>query len=101
MIASGMLFCGGFLISVCMFSVSNAFLISIATVIVRAVKAIWLKPFATALINVCSFVTVVVSCFVLVLCGCCDYDGCTIHIRLLYVYMLRDCADARVTTMLV
>ena len=40
-------FCSSFLISVYMFIVSKALLISSATVIVRAGGAIWLKPFAT------------------------------------------------------
>ena len=44
MIVPGMLFCSSFLISVCMFIVSNALLISSATVIVRARGAIWLNP---------------------------------------------------------
>ena len=56
-----------FLISVCMFIVSKALLISSATVIVRAGGAIWLNPFATVLFSVCSAVTV--ECCVL--CPCC------------------------------
>ena len=48
-----MLVCSRFLISVCMFIVSKALLISSATVIVRA----W-EPFATVLFTVCSAVTV-------------------------------------------
>ena len=51
-------FCSSFLISVCMFIVSKALLISSATVIVRAGGAIWLNPFATVLFSVCSAVTV-------------------------------------------
>ena len=47
-----------FLISVCMFIVSKALLISSATVIVRAGGAIWLNPFVTVLFGVCSAVTV-------------------------------------------
>ena len=47
-----------FLISVCMFIVSKALLISSVTVIVRAGAAIWLNPFSTVLFNVCSAVTV-------------------------------------------
>ena len=43
---------GMFLISVCMFIVSKALLISSATVIVRAGGAIWLNPFATVLFSV-------------------------------------------------
>ena len=58
MIVPGILVCSSFLISVCMFIVSKAFLISSATVIVRAGGAIWLTPFATVLFNVCSAVTV-------------------------------------------
>ena len=40
----GMLVCSSFLISVCMFIVSKALLISSASVIVRAGGAIWLNP---------------------------------------------------------
>ena len=54
MIVPGMLVCSSFLISVCMFIVSNALLISSATVIVRAGGAIWLNLFATVLFTVCS-----------------------------------------------
>ena len=58
MIVSGTLVCSSFLISVCMFIVSKALLISSATVIVRTGEAIWLNPFATVLFTVCSAVTV-------------------------------------------
>ena len=68
MIVPGMFVCSSFLISVCMFIVSKALLISSATVIVRAEGAIWLNPFATVLFSVCSAVTV--QCFVPVLHGC-------------------------------
>ena len=54
------------MISVCMFIVSKALLISSATVIVRAGGAIWLNPFATVLFSVCSAVTV--ECCVLYPC---------------------------------
>ena len=57
-IVPGMLVCSSFLISVCMFIVSKALLISSATVIVRAGGAIWLSPFSTVLFTVCSAVTV-------------------------------------------
>ena len=57
MIVPGMFVCSSFLISVCMFIVSKALLISSATVIVRAGGAIWLNPFATVLFSVCSAVT--------------------------------------------
>ena len=66
MIATGIFVCTSFLISVCMFIVSKALLISIATVIVRAVGAIWVNPFAMVLFTVCSAVTV--ECCVLCLC---------------------------------
>ena len=54
----GILVCNSFLISVCMFIVSKAFLISSATVIIRSGGAIWLNPFATVLFTVCSDLTV-------------------------------------------
>ena len=58
MMVSGMLVCVSFQISVCMFIVSKALLMSRATVIVRAGGAIWLNPFTTVIFNVCSVVTV-------------------------------------------
>ena len=58
MIVLVMLVCSSVLISVCMFIVSKALLISTATVIVRAGGAIWLNPFATVLFTVCSTVIV-------------------------------------------
>ena len=66
MIVPGMLVYSSFLISLCMFIVSKAWLISSATVIVRAVGPIWLNPFATVLFTVCSVVTV--ECCVLYPC---------------------------------
>ena len=66
MIVPGMFVCSSFLISVCMFIVSKALLISSATVIVRAGGAILLNPFATVLFSVCSAVTV--ECCVLYPC---------------------------------
>ena len=65
-IVPGIFVCNSFLISVCMFIVSKALLISSATVIVRAGEAIWLNPFATVLFSVCSSVNV--ECCVLYLC---------------------------------
>ena len=53
MIVPGMFVCSSFLISVCMFIVSKALLISSATVIVRAGGAIWSNPFAMVLFSVC------------------------------------------------
>ena len=58
MIVPGMLSCSSILISVFMFIVPKALVISSTTVIVRAGEAIWLNPFATVLFNVCSVVTV-------------------------------------------
>ena len=52
MIVPGMFVCSSFLISVCMFILSKALLISSATVIVRAGGAIWLNPFDTVLFSV-------------------------------------------------
>ena len=62
MIVPGMFVCSSFLISVCMFIVLKALLISSATLIVRAV----LNPFATVLFSVCRAVTV--ECCVLYPC---------------------------------
>ena len=66
MIVPRMFVCSSFLISVCMFIVSKALLISSATVIVRAGGAIRLNPFAMVLLSVCSAITV--ECCVLYLC---------------------------------
>ena len=66
MIVPGILVSSSFLISVCIFIVSKPLLISSATVIVRAGRAIWLNPFATVLFTVCSAVTV--ECCVLYPC---------------------------------
>ena len=58
MIVPGMFVCSSFLISVCMFIVSKALLISSATVIfAQGGGGIWLNPFATVLFSVCSTVT--------------------------------------------
>ena len=65
-IVPGMWVCSSFLIRVCMFIVSKAFLILSATVIVWAWGAIWLNPIATVLFSVCSAVTV--ECCVLYPC---------------------------------
>ena len=67
MIMHGMLVCSRFLLSVCMFIVSKALLISSATVIVHAEGAIWLNPLATVLFTVCSAFTV--ECCVWYVCG--------------------------------
>ena len=65
-IVPGMLVCSSFLISVCMFIVAKALLISSATVIVREGGSIWLNPFTTVLFNVCGAVTV--ECCIKYLC---------------------------------
>ena len=75
MIVPGMFVCSSFLISVCMFIVSKALLISSATVIVRAGGAIWLNPFATVLFSVCRML-----CFVPVLHGRVWYVCCYVRI---------------------
>ena len=62
MIVPGMFVCSSFLISVCMFIVSKALVISSATMMVRTGEAIWLNPFATVVFSVCSAVCLFV-CF--------------------------------------
>ena len=76
MIVPGMFVCSSFLISVCMFIVSKALLISSATMIVRAGGAFWLNPFATVLFSVCSAGTVE---FVSVLHGYVWYVFCYVR----------------------
>ena len=66
MFVPGILVCSSFLISMCMFIVSKALLISSATVLVCTGGAIWLNPFATVLFTRCS--AVIIECFVLYLC---------------------------------
>ena len=78
MIVPGMFVCSSFLISVCMFIVSKALLISSATVIVRTGGAIWFNHFATVLFSVCSVVTVE-CCIVPVLHGCVWYVCCYVR----------------------
>ena len=83
MIVSGMLVCSSFLISLCMFIVSKALLISNATVIVRAGGAIWVNPFSTVLFIVYSAVTV--EWCVLYPCwrGCVWYVCCYVRKKVL------------------
>ena len=64
----GMLVCMSLSINVCMFTVSNALLMSNATAMVRVGGVGWLKPVASVLLILCS--TVFVEC--LVLNPCCD-----------------------------
>ena len=66
MMVPGRFVCSSFLISVCVFIVSKALLISSTTVIVRTGGAIWLNPFATVLFSVCGAVTV--ECCILYPC---------------------------------
>ena len=61
-----MLVCVSLSINVCMFTVSNALLMSNATAIVRVGGMGWLKPVATMLLMLCS--AVFVECLVLNLC---------------------------------
>ena len=78
MIVTGMFVCSSFPMSVCILIVSKALLISSATVIGCAGRAIWLNPFATVLFSVCSAVTVEL-CFVPVLHGCVWYVCCYVR----------------------
>ena len=64
----GMFVCVSLSINVCMFTVSNALLMSSATAMVRVGGMGWLKPVATVLLMLCS--AVFVECFEPVLC--CD-----------------------------
>ena len=77
MIVPGILVCSSFLISVWMFIVSNALLISSATVIVLAVGPIWLNPFVTVLFSVCSSATV----------ECCVLYPCCVGVFCLFTVM--------------
>ena len=66
----GMFVCVSLSINVCMFTVSNALLMSNATAMVRVGGMGWLKPVATVLLMLCS--AVFVEC--LVLNPCCVGD---------------------------
>ena len=66
MIVEGMLVCSSFCVSLCMFTVSKALLMSSATVMVRAGGAILLNPFATVFLSVWS--AIVVECCILYSC---------------------------------
>ena len=52
----GMFVCVSLSINVCMFTVSNALLMSNATAMVRVGGMAWLKPVATVLLMLCSTV---------------------------------------------
>ena len=62
--------CSSFLISVCMFIVSKALLLSSATFIVRAGETIWLNPLATVSFNMFNVVTV----------ECCVLNPCCVGV---------------------
>ena len=81
---TGILVCGSFLISVCLFIVSKALLISSVTMIVRAGGTIWLNPFTTLLSNVCS--AVIVEC-VPVWCECAWYVFCYVKKKTLLQFL--------------
>ena len=66
----GMFVCVSLSINVCMFTVSNALLMSNATAMVRVGGMCWLKSVATVLLMMCSAVFVGVFGFEPVLC--CD-----------------------------
>ena len=83
MVVFGMFVYNSFLISLCMFIVSKALLISSATVIVSAGGAIWLNPFAM-MFSVCSAVTV--ECCVLYPC-CMGVFG-MFAVIYIYVYFI-------------
>ena len=88
-ILPGILVCSSFLISVCMFIVSKALLISSVIVIVRKVGDIWLNPLATVLFNVYSAVTgeccVLYPCCMGVFCMfvLCKEEGSPVSLQLL------------------
>ena len=73
----GMFVCVSLSINVCMFTVSNALLMSNATAMVRVGGMGWLKPVATVLLMLCS--AVVVEC--LVLGTCCDVCYSLCYVR--------------------
>ena len=62
----GMFVCVSLSVNVCMFSVSNALLMSNSTAIVRVGRMGWLKPVVTVLLMLC--IAVFVECLVLNLC---------------------------------
>ena len=77
MIVPGMLVCMSFWISVRMFVESKSWLISTATVIVRAEGSIWLNPFDMVWFTVCSAVTV----------GCCVLYPCWVGVFGMFAVM--------------
>ena len=73
----GMFVCVSLSISVCMFTVSNALLMSHATAMVRVGGMGWLKPVATVLLMLCS--AVFVECLVLNPCCVVWYVLCYVR----------------------
>ena len=61
----GMFVCVSLYVSVCMFTVSNALLMSNVTAIVLVAGMGWMKPVATVLLMLCSVLFVFVECLVL------------------------------------
>ena len=86
-----MLVCVSLSINVCMFTVSNALLMSNATAMVRVGRMAWLKPVATVLLMLCS--AVLVECLVLNPCCvvmfgmlCVSLDLCICFCQLCIVF---------------
>ena len=73
----GMFVCVSLSINVCMFTVSNALLMSNATAMVRVGGMGWLKPLATVLLMLCS--AVFVECLVLNPCWDVWYVLCDVR----------------------
>ena len=69
----GMFVCVSLSINVCMFTVSNALLMSNATAMVRVGGMGWLKPVATVLLMLCSAVFVLCLC-----CVCAVFVECLV-----------------------
>ena len=82
----GMFVCVSLSINVCMFTVSNALLMSNATAMVRVGGMGWLKPVATVLLMLCS--AVFVECLVLNPC-CVGMFGmfCVMYGRITFVWL--------------
>ena len=75
----GMFVCVSLSINVCMFTVSNALLMSNATAMVRVGGMGWLKPVATVLLMLCSAVFVECFGFEPVLCRDVWYVMCDVR----------------------
>ena len=98
--ACGMLVCVSLSINVCMFTVSNALLMSNATAIARVGGIDWLKPVATVLLMWCS--VVLVECLVLNPC-CIVIFGmiCVIYGRITFsIFFLQKDIEGILTCMM-